>query len=285
MALAQRSYSELVPPLLALIARANNAVMEVYQGRVLLNPSLKSDASPVTAADLAAHKLLVDELPSLLANTPILSEEGELPSYAIRQHWERYWLIDPLDGTKEFLAKNGEFTVNIALIEHGYPVLGVVSLPVSGEVFYGSVGQGAYKLTPDASQQQIFAQTLPCGQDTLSCVRVLMGRRNTNDDTQSLKCTLNQRFPFVDYAQSGSSLKFCRVAEGKADLYPRLAPTREWDTAAAQAIVEAAGGYVVDAAFDRLRYNTKDSVINPHFYVVGKDKQRWQAILQRWPED
>lgn len=281
MALTQRSYRELVSPLLTLIARANNVVMEVYEGRALIDSSLKSDASPVTAADLAAHKLLVDELPNVLVNTPILSEEGELPSYSMRQHWERYWLIDPLDGTKEFLAKNGEFTVNIALIEHGYPVLGVVSLPVSGEIFYGSVGQGAYKLMTGQPQQQIFARTLPSGQDASSGVRVLMGRRNTNDETQSLKALLCQRFPLVDYAQSGSSLKFCRIAEGKADLYPRLAPTSEWDTAAAQAIVEAAGGHVVNAAFERLRYNTKSSVINPHFYVLGKDKQRWQAILQQ----
>jgi len=275
-------YTDLIKPLLALTQQASHAIMDVYTGHLDVNEGVKADSSPVTAADIAANTILVNGLVGLLADTPILSEEGVMPGFDIRQYWNRYWLIDPLDGTKEFLAKNDEFTVNIALIENGYPVLGVVTLPVSGVSYYGICnggGEGAYRVEHGKPVIALSVRDVGDGLDSSSPLKVLMSRRHNNPHSDRLVSVLNTSFPFVDYVQAGSSLKFCRIAEGKADFYPRLAPTCEWDTGAAQAIVEAAGGHVLDTRFTRLRYNTRESFVNPNFYVVGANPDWWRQHL------
>jgi 3'(2'), 5'-bisphosphate nucleotidase len=271
-----------VPPVLALASQASNAIMKVYHGEVAVETSEKEDFSPVTAADIAAHNVIVKGLQSLSPDIPVLSEEGQLPNFDERQCWSRYWLIDPLDGTKEFLNRNDEFTVNIALIERGYPILGVVMLPVSGMTYYGFQGGGAYCVRPDQSEMLLKVRPFPLDKVGIGAggmINVLASRRHGSEKVEQLMAFLRRQFSRIDCVQAGSSLKFCRVAEGVADLYPRFAPTCEWDTAAAQAIVEAAGGHVVDICFERLRYNSKASLLNPDFYVMGDNLPQWQQCL------
>ncbi|MFT7386866.1 MAG: 3'(2'), 5'-bisphosphate nucleotidase [Candidatus Endobugula sp.] len=275
-------YADLIQPLLALTQQASLVIMDVYAGHVAINESVKDDNSPVTAADIAANTILTRGLSGLLADTPVLSEEDIMPTFEVRRRWVRYWLIDPLDGTKEFLAKNDEFTVNIALIENGYPVLGIVTLPVSGVSYYGicsGAGQGAYRIEKNQSPILLGVREAGDGSCLASPLIVLMSRRHNNLDTDTLVNFLNSSWPFVRYLQVGSSLKFCRIAEAIADFYPRLAPTCVWDTGAAQAIVEAAGGHVVDTRFRRLSYNAKESLVNPNFYVIGSNLNAWQERL------
>ncbi|MFT5421882.1 MAG: 3'(2'), 5'-bisphosphate nucleotidase, partial [Candidatus Endobugula sp.] len=245
--------------------------------------TLKSDQSPVTAADIAAHQVLQAGLQSLLANVPVLSEEADIPCFEERQHWQRYWLVDPLDGTKEFIRRNGEFTVNVALIEKGRPVLGVVTVPVTGEVYWGVSGLGAFKqgLTDSSGlpvKQMTVRKMAPRLEQGLP-VEVLASRRHGDQAMAVLLSQLHQQFTHIACQAMGSSLKLCLLADARADLYPRLAPTSEWDTAAAQAIVEAAGGSVVDMNFLPLKYNTKASLLNPHFYVIADTDYPWQSLL------
>jgi 3'(2'), 5'-bisphosphate nucleotidase len=182
----------------------------------------------------------------------------------------RYWLIDPLDGTREFVKRNGEFTVNIALIENGIPTVGVVHIPVSGISYLGQSGQGAWKIDAEG-QRSAIRVSAPAHRP----VRVAGSRSHAGD---SLKRFL-ERLGEHQIVSMGSSLKLCLVAEGAADVYPRLGPTSEWDTAAAQAVVEAAGGMVTDTQLEPLRYNTKDSLLNPHFLVFGDASENWGKYL------
>ena len=230
----------------------------------------KADSSPLTQADLASHHCIVDALEKLTPQIPVLSEESAALPYAERQKWSRYWLIDPLDGTKEFVKRNGEFTVNIALIEDGVPVLGVVYVPVSGVTYYGDIEHGAFHQLPGKPATPMRVSST-CAQP----MRVAGSRSHAGD---SLKKFL-EKLPEHNMVAMGSSLKLCLVAEGKADIYPRLGPTSEWDTAAAQAVVEAAGGQVTDTEMQRLRYNQKDSLLNPYFLVFGDSSIDWKAYL------
>lgn len=222
----------------------------------------KSDESPLTEADLAAHNVIVAQLQSI-SDLPILSEESADIDWATRQKWQQYWLVDPLDGTKEFIKKNGEFTVNIALISQGKPVLGVVYAPVLDETYVGVEGHGAYKLS-DGEKLSIS----PKKHQANDIWKVVGSRSHQSDEIKAFLTNLAGNSELV---AMGSSLKLCLVAEGKAHLYPRLGPTSEWDTAAAQAVVEAAGGKVLvykDEATDSpLRYNQKESLLNPFFLV------------------
>jgi len=252
------------------IAReAGHAILEVYQNDFAVQH--KGDDSPLTAADLASHRVITQRLGELDADVPVLSEEGADIPFEQRRQWARYWLIDPLDGTREFVKRNGEFTVNIALIEEGRPVLGVVHVPVTGISYVGRVGDGAWKLDSDGNAEQIrvSARRQPTA-------RVAGSRSHAGD---SLKRFLD-RLGDHEIVSMGSSLKLCLVAEGTADIYPRLGPTSEWDTAAAQAVVEAAGGRVTDTALQPLRYNTKASLLNPHFLVFGDCGENWERYLR-----
>lgn len=266
----------LLPHVEAACETAGEAILEVYHRRQGYAVSTKSDHSPVTDADYAAHRILAPALAALLPDAPVLSEESDIPGYSERRKWQRYWLVDPLDGTKEFISGNGEFTVNVALITDDHPVLGVVHVPVTSTTYSGLRGFGASKRVNN-QRQAISARPLRSEQH--QPVTLALSRRHQGEALAPLLKQLEEEFGPLETQAVGSSLKFCMVAEGKADLYPRLGPTSEWDTAAAQAIVEAAGGLVVDRDFKPLRYNTKEGLINPDFFVVGDPDYRWHSLL------
>ncbi len=242
---------------------AGQKIMAIYEKNFDIYK--KKDESPLTEADLASHHHIVNELAILGTEYPILSEESSDISWQERQTWPTYWLIDPLDGTKEFIKKNGEFTVNIALIHENEPVLGVVYAPAIDTLYYATTKIGAWKQEAGRLEQIKVADRAE------SPVRIVGSRSHQSD---AMVGYLSQ-LPDYEMIPMGSSLKLCLVAEGKADLYPRLGPTCEWDTAAAHAIVSAAGGRCV--IFDEntnleskdLTYNTKESLLNPYFIVKG----------------
>lgn len=248
-----------------LAQRAGAEILEVYaQDFEVLS---KTDQSPLTQADLQAHQVIVQGLRALDAGIPVLSEEASDIPFEQRRAWHRYWLVDPLDGTKEFVSRNGEFTVNIALIEDHAPVLGVVYVPVRRTSYQGIVGQGAWRQVGDGPATPIRVQV-----PAAAPLRVVGSRSHAAPGT--LDKYLSGLGPHT-LLSVGSSLKFCLVAEGSADLYPRFGPTSEWDTAAAHAVVEAAGGQVVDLQGRPLRYNTKPDLLNPHFLVYGDRGREW----------
>lgn len=253
--------------LLDVAREAGRAILAVYHQDFAV--AHKGDDSPLTEADIASHRIIAQRLGEMDAEVPILSEEGAAIPFNERSQWSRYWLIDPLDGTREFVKRNGEFTVNIALIELGCPVLGVVHVPVTGTSYVGRAGQGAWKVRGDDVTDIHVCDRRP------TRVRVAGSRSHAGD---SLRRFL-ERLGDHEIVSMGSSLKLCLVAEGAADVYPRLGPTSEWDTAAAQAVVEAAGGLVTDLELKPLRYNTKESLLNPHFLVFGDRRENWERYL------
>jgi 3'(2'), 5'-bisphosphate nucleotidase len=253
------------------IARAaGREILEVYaQGGTAT--TLKADDSPLTAADLRSQRLIVSELAALTPGVPVLSEETDPPPWGERSHWQRHWLVDPLDGTREFLSRNGEFTVNIALIEAHAPVLGVVHVPVSDTTYRGIPGEGAWREAGGAPAQALRAATRAADP-----VRVVGSRSHRGDSLERFLERLGRH----ELKAVGSSLKFCLIAEGAADVYPRLGPTSEWDTAAGHAVAVAAGGTVVELNGQPLRYNTREALLNP-FFVAYADRQRdWLALLR-----
>jgi 3'(2'), 5'-bisphosphate nucleotidase len=253
----------------ALARQAGQKILEVYNTEFEVEH--KDDKSPLTAADLASHTAIVAGLKALTPEIPVLSEESANIPFAERASWNTYWLIDPLDGTKEFIKRNGEFTVNIALIRDGVPVLGVVHVPVSGVTYAACEGQGAVKEVPGEGEQAIHVRKLGPGS-----VAVVGSRSHQGD---SLKAFLS-RLGDHEIVSMGSSLKICLVAEGAADVYPRLGLTSEWDTAAAHCVVAEAGGSLTDLEMQPLRYNTKDSLLNPFFFVFGDDSRDWSSYLE-----
>ncbi|WNO09367.1 3'(2'),5'-bisphosphate nucleotidase CysQ [Teredinibacter sp. KSP-S5-2] len=259
---------------------AGKAALHVYnRPNGELDVATKADQSPVTEADLASNAVLVEGLERILPGVPILSEEIEYPDFSIRSQWSCYWLIDPLDGTKEFINRNGEFTINVALIQEQKAVLGVVYAPVLDVSYMGLAGQGAWKQISEGSEQLLSVRPLAGRGSAENPVEIVASRRHGAEAVEQLIERLCSRFGEVDAKSMGSSLKLCLVAEGKADIYPRLAPTCEWDTAAAQAVVEAAGGIVLDNQLNQLKYNAKEELLNPHFYVLGDKNVSWSEIL------
>ncbi|MBT2968285.1 MAG: 3'(2'),5'-bisphosphate nucleotidase [gamma proteobacterium symbiont of Ctena orbiculata] len=254
--------------LLRLAQQAGNAILDIYNTE--FEVETKEDKSPLTAADKAAHNIIVSTLEGLTPDIPVLSEESSAIPYETRRQWQRYWLIDPLDGTREFIKRNGEFTVNIALIEGGSPTLGVVHAPVLNTTYYGVSGSGAWKKEADQPAHSIHV-TEQRSQPT----RVAGSRSHAGDSLLRFLENLGDH----ELVSMGSSLKLCLVAEGRADIYPRLGPTSEWDTAAAQAVVEAAGGQVTTLDLQPLAYNAKDSLLNPHFLVFGDRATNWSEFL------
>ncbi len=253
---------------------AGKQILAVYAEPWDIGLQRKADDSPVTTADLRAHAVILQALQALTPELPLLSEEGPLPPFAERARWQEYWLVDPLDGTREFLSRNGEFTVNIALIREGRPVLGVVHAPVSGSSWLGIPGRGASKSVDGSPWRPIHTAPL-----NPALLRVLGSRRHGGEAVQALLARLQPHFAQISMATAGSSLKFCLLAEGKADFYPRLAPTSEWDTAAAQAVLEAAGGAVWQEDLQPLRCNEGEGVINPSFLAVGDVAADWRRLL------
>jgi len=257
--------------------KAGDAILAIY-GRDNFGVEVKSDQSPVTLADLASHRAICPALEALLPGTPVLSEEAPVPAFSERRQWQRYWIIDPLDGTKEFISRNGEFTVNIALIDSHKPVLGVVHVPVSGLTYTGLKGYGAFRIDDD-NRRRISVRSMDDRAQNCVPVTVVASRRHGSKEVEALMQRIGGELGPVVTRNMGSSLKFCLVAEGEADFYPRLAPTCEWDTAAAQAVVEQAGGVVLDLSLEKLRYNTKEVLLNPCFYVIGDPGFDWRRLL------
>jgi len=250
--------------LIDLAEDAGRAILSFYEQDAEVRE--KSDASPLTAADLASHHKIMEGLRALMPSVPVLSEESAPINAVERLAWSTFWLVDPLDGTKEFLQRNGEFTVNIALIDHHMPSLGIVHVPAQKRTYVGRVGDGAFLLGPDRRKTSI-----RISEEAQDPLRVLGSRSHPTPD---LDAYLLDQGAFVMEAV-GSSLKFCRVAEGSADLYPRFGPTSEWDTAAGQAVLEAAGGHVIDLQGRPLRYNLNTSLLNPYFLAFGDSGRNW----------
>lgn len=250
--------------LVDLSRRAGIAILEWYDGDMGITQ--KADNSPLTKADLASHELITAELASLWPEIPVLSEESADIPWGTRRNWRQYWLVDPLDGTREFINHNGEFTVNIALIQDHNPVLGIVHVPVTDISYFGARDFGAWRRHGSEA-----AAAIDVRQPATEPVIVVGSRSHANPD---LAGQLNKLGPH-ELISMGSSLKFCRVAEGLADFYPRLGPTSEWDTAAAQAVVEAAGGQVVKIDGSPLTYNTRETYLNPFFFVFGDPAREW----------
>lgn len=278
---------ELIAGLVALARQAGEAIMAIYANQDEYNITHKDDESPLTAADLAAHRIIAAGLPVLL-DVPIISEEAALPEFSERQTWGAYWLVDPLDGTKEFIARNGQFTVNIALVKAGRALLGVVQVPTRDTTYLGvlsardNASLGAWKYIGGQSPNAIQVRDLNARAAQKLPLTLLLSHRYGTQATVDLLAQIQQQWPGpVETSNAGSSLKFCVIAEGLADFYPRLAPTSEWDTAAAHAVLEAAGGAVVEAgpALAPLIYNSRDDILNPYFYALGDRRFNWSALL------
>ena len=235
---------------------ASLKILEIYESGDF-SIEAKSNNSPLTLADKAAHDIIISHLEK--TGIPVLSEEGRKVSYEKRKSWDTLWIVDPLDGTKEFIKKNGEFTVNIALVQNGKPILGVVEAPVLETIYYGIVGEGAWRKSGNIEQRLEGIKALDLSKVGL---RVVASRSHLNQDTQEFIDQLVN----PEIVSMGSSLKFMMIAEKKADIYPRFAPTMEWDTAAAHAIINSLDGKVVDIQNDLLIYN-KENLLNPFFKV------------------
>lgn len=258
----------LLGPVIEVAKEAGRRILEIYEAGFKVER--KGDQTPLTEADMAAHEVIDDGLGVLTPELPVLSEESADVPFEERRRWRRYWLVDPLDGTREFIKRNGEFTVNIALIDEGEPVLGIVYAPVLGVNYYACRGQGAYKREAMNPPRPIHARPWAGGRVTIAG-----SRSHRGVGLERFLTNLGE----YELIPMGSALKSCLVAEGRADLYPRLGPTSEWDTAAAQCIVEEAGGRITDTAMRVLRYNTKASLLNPHFFVSGEGAVDWSAYL------
>ena len=274
--------AELINAISQIATLAGHEIMAVYTNVGAITVHHKVDDSPLTEADTRANAIICNQLKLLTPDIPILSEETTLVPFAQRQQWREYWLIDPLDGTKEFIDRNGEFTVNIALIRDGAPVLGVVHAPVTGTSWFGVIGLGAWKQSENGALEHIKTRAFE-SELNQATIKVVASRRHGSDALESMLERLTTRFAAIEILNVGSSLKFCMLAEGKADFYPRLAPTSEWDTAAAQAVLEAAGGKVMRTDFTALGYNGKDDILNPHFLAVGDARLDWRRVLEAEP--
>ncbi len=242
---------------------AGNEILNFYNNDIeVVN---KEDLSPLTKADLASNKIILESLTKLNSNIPILSEES-LVDWSIRKNWKKYWLVDPLDGTKEFIKKNGEFTVNIALIEGNNPILGVVYVPAKSFLYLAEKNKGSFKtITKDKLKNLEGIQKILVSSQA-NRERVIGSRSHSNATFDNW---VKEKFPNADIVQAGSSLKFCLIAEGEADIYPRFGPTSEWDIAAGHMIVNEAGGKIRTFQNDSIKYNTKENIINPEFYAIG----------------
>ena len=270
----------LFPELIKVSVDAGKAILDVYNTDFSVEH--KDDKSPLTKADLASHHIINDRLQELSVGTstvPVLSEESGTVPYETRRNWDTYWLIDPLDGTKEFVKKNGEFTVNIALIKDGIPIAGFVYVPVTDLLYFGSEDSGAWQL-PDASacdprewESAAFALAPGTGDIDLPGsdvppLKVVASRSHLNEETQQFISGLEKKYGLVERVSSGSSIKLCLVASGEADVYPRFAPTMEWDTAAADAVCRAAGVAVIQAENRQPLCYNKENLLNPWFLVA-----------------
>ena len=259
--------TDLQEAVIVIAREAAAAILQVYENA--FEVERKSDSSPLTAADMAAHHIIADGLGRLTPDWPVLSEEAADIPWETRRHWGRYWLVDPLDGTREFVKRNGEFTVNIALIDQNISIFGVVLAPVGGALWHGVLGQRAYRRD---GQTDVELRTRVPASGTL---RVAASRSHRDARTEALLARIGD----AETIGLGSSLKFCRIAEGSLDVYPRFGPTSEWDTAAAQCILEAAGGAVLAPDGRAFRYNRRETLLNGDFIALGDPQLPWKSWL------
>lgn len=271
---------QFIPALTKIITEAGVAILKVYNSSGEIKVENKSDDSPVTQADHAAHEVIEKGLKNLAVQYPILSEEGGLPAYEVRKSWHRYWLVDPLDGTKEFINKNGEFTVNIALIEGAKPILGLVYVPVTSTLYYGLVDTEnnqsyAIKVT-EGVKQSLNVKPVSFKTDLI----VVGSRRHGAEELDAMLTKIEPQFNSLKLVSMGSSLKICAIAEGSAHWYPRLALTSEWDTAAAHAVLNGAGGHILAADLSVLNYNQKENLLNPFFHAIGDQNFDWKQLIK-----
>jgi 3'(2'), 5'-bisphosphate nucleotidase len=263
-----RQLAAWLPTVMDIADSAGREIMRIY--RTAFGVTLKDDRSPLTEADLAAQRIIGAGLGSLTPDIVMLGEESPQQQFEHRRQWPRLWLVDPLDGTREFVKRNGEFTVNIALVEHGEPVLGVVHAPAREVMYAAARGAGAFRRNADGSRNALHVQA-----NAPPTLRVL-GSRSHGD---AVLDRLIDRLGKHERISVGSALKFGLLAEGSADLYVRRGPTSEWDTAAGHAVVLEAGGWVVDLAGVPLRYNARDTMINPSFMAYADRSRDWPALL------
>ena len=246
--------------------KAGEEILKYYEKDIEVTH--KEDSSPLTKADLASNKIIMNALQQLDKTIPILSEES-LVEWNERKNWTKYWLVDPLDGTKEFIKQNGEFTVNIALIENNKPILGVIFTPVKFDLYFAQKNYGSYKINSSSKLINLQEAEKIFVANQSSIKRIIGSRSHSN---QSFDSWVNKNFPNTEIVQAGSSLKFCLVAEGAADIYPRFGPTSEWDIAAGHIIVNEAGGRVNTFEDTEINYNQKEDLLNPQFYAIGNYK-------------
>lgn len=262
---------KLIEPVRAITAAAGEAIMEVYKN--LGAVETKSDGSPVTEADHRAHQVIAGRLRELTPDTPILSEESAQAPYAERRQWSEFWLVDPLDGTREFINQRGEFTVNIALVRGGAPVLGVVGIPAWGAFYWGH-GDQAYRQRDHGEPERIHVSHFRSGTP-----RVVASRSHASPETAEFIERVKRACGDCELKSMGSALKICLVAEGEADVYPRLGPTSEWDIAAAHCVLRAAGGTLTTARGEPIHYN-KENILNPWFVAAGESDFDWIGITR-----
>jgi 3'(2'), 5'-bisphosphate nucleotidase len=250
-----------LPSLLQLVDRASQQILSIYHQTDAFTVDLKADKSPVTQADLLSNQLITETLQQLTPEIPIISEESIHAPFEERKNWEQCWLVDPLDGTREFIGKTNDFSINIALIHQHQPIFGLIHVPVTGITYYASKDQQAFKRLPNGQTQVMHVRQWPDDKPL-----IIASRRHANNSP------LHHFFNYIgnyERISRGSALKFGLIAEGLADLYPRFGETYEWDTAAGHCILETAGGHVVDIQMRPLRYNTRPTLLNPHFIAMG----------------
>ncbi|MGC9459670.1 3'(2'),5'-bisphosphate nucleotidase CysQ [Vibrio genomosp. F10] len=269
-----KDLSHLIPSVVEVARSAGQLILDIYETKQY-EAYVKSDETPVTSADIAAHKLIVNQLSALTPDIPVLSEEAADISLEKREKWSRYWLVDPLDGTQEFIARSGDFATIIALIDNNQPIMGVVYAPVSGVTYYAYKGKGAWKVPDLCEKVEIESHKHEQGQKQ-SIGMAISRRQNINSITARLSSAWN-----YDLVPLGSAaLKACLVAEGAVDCYLRIGPTGEWDTAATQCIVEEAGGRILSTQLAPLSYNQRETLENPNFLVLGDESLPWDEILK-----
>ncbi len=269
-------YTHLGEQLIPLARKAGCELMRYYADVAALEVQTKANQTPLTEADLAAHHIIVAGLRELYPEIPILSEEDVAPAVALdkRQHWPTLWLVDPLDGTRGFLDGSDNFCINIALVENGAARFGLIYLPVCDAAYYGVVGNGAWCQTGE-QQRAIACRSIQSSESVI----LIASRKRGKQALQALEQRLTAQFDQVERLGIGSAIKFCRIAEGAADIYACYGPTSEWDTAAGQALVEAAGGRMFSLAQQPFRYNQRSSLLNGGFYVLGDATYDWPTLL------
>lgn len=266
---------QLMQDVVRLASAAGDAILPFWRADIAVTN--KADDSPVTAADLAAHRVIAEGLQALAPQIPVLSEEDCNIPFETRAAWQRWWLVDPLDGTKEFIAGSQEFTVNIALIERGEVVFGVVAMPTNGRCYFGGRELGAWRAEREGGAQSIQVRDVPPPGTNFT---VVASRRHSSPQQEALLAGLSGAVGELELANIGSSLKFCLLAEGSADCYPRLAPTSQWDTAAAQGVLEGAGGEVIGLDGLPFRYPARESLLNPFFLALPQAASWRQALVE-----